>query len=759
MEFYIRTVSEHYAAQNRLGAFYSWDVANEVIASGGGTWTGDWRDQIRPATTGQGDSRIITNPWLYAYANNPNPQPGDHPTDYIYDAFVFARRYFPYSILYYNDYNEEIPAKRDAIAAMVEYFNERWAHDSENNPEAVPVGSDYNGRLLIEAIGMQSHYHLQGWTTNIDNVRPAIQRFIQTGTRVSITELDITVGGFGTEGVFSPTDEELALLFTQQAATYARLFGYYLEFAPYIGRVSIWGLADNQSWRAAGHPLLFDANFDAKLAFDAIVGVAESAVIPTVNAPTFVTPADLPDGETGERYTYQLVISRNNNSPVLWEVVGGNLPPGLVLHSRTGVIEGVPTENGVFTFTVRISNFGGYTTRTFTIVIGDQEENDNENDNNNQNGNQNNQNNQNQWVPRPPAAAPPATVSTGRQIRTSTRLGGAAARVVTPGAGIETPAPQVEVILVPITVTGPTIQTGINTGETSVMFRLTYQTGLIFTGSDIAALLALDGDIIVESGRFTVMFTAYQMAQWEGDEIIIIVNPIEFVQVPVTVPLMELVEVVVIINGVEVSGIGAHALIAIDISNLNLSPEALSALSAAIFDPATGQYIIISGGFLDGNYFVFPITGPGLFGLVVVGLDQPAIAPLPIDLPVAVPIAQQTLRFEINSISFTIGDGVYSLDAAPFIDPVYNRTMLPLAAVAPALGATVQWIEETRTAVITRDGIVITLQVDTPLPNDMGIAMIVNGRTFVPVAYVAETLGAIVTWDSNAQAVYVVVVR
>ncbi|MCL1924854.1 MAG: endo-1,4-beta-xylanase [Defluviitaleaceae bacterium] len=280
MEFYIRTLSEHFTSQGTINAFHSWDVVNEVIASGGGDWGadledwngGDWRTQMR---TNSG--------WWEAYSNNPNPQEGEHPSDFVYDAFVFARRYFPNSILYYNDYNEEIPAKRNAIAQMVEQLNERWAHDSENNPEAVPVGQLYNGRLLIEGIGLQSHFHypMGGWSTNFNNIRPALERFAATGTILAITELDITMGAHGQGATaFQNLPEEYA---QRQAEVFARLFEYYLEFADYIERVSIWGLADNQSWRAAGHPVLFDSYFNAKPAF--------FAILDTVNSWSGATPA------------------------------------------------------------------------------------------------------------------------------------------------------------------------------------------------------------------------------------------------------------------------------------------------------------------------------------------------------------------------------------------------------------------------------------------------------------------------------------
>ena len=248
MEFYIRTLSEYWEQRGLRDRFYSWDVVNEAIASGGGTWRGDWRTQMR---TDSG--------WWNAFANGYVADQGEHPSDFVFYAFYFARRYFPKSVLYYNDYNEEIPAKRNAIAQMVEHINQRWTQHRE-----------YDGRLLIEGIGMQGHYHLRGWRTNFNNVRAAIERYVATGAGVSVTELDITIGGYGSP---PPDPADLPDLLEEQAAAFRQLFGYYREFADSIHRVSFWGMADSQSWRSPGQPLLFDALFNAKPAFEAILEV------------------------------------------------------------------------------------------------------------------------------------------------------------------------------------------------------------------------------------------------------------------------------------------------------------------------------------------------------------------------------------------------------------------------------------------------------------------------------------------------------
>ncbi|MCL2398876.1 MAG: stalk domain-containing protein [Defluviitaleaceae bacterium] len=124
-----------------------------------------------------------------------------------------------------------------------------------------------------------------------------------------------------------------------------------------------------------------------------------------------------------------------------------------------------------------------------------------------------------------------------------------------------------------------------------------------------------------------------------------------------------------------------------------------------------------------------------------------------IDLPVTLP--PTLIRLQIGNLQYTINGNIFVNDVAPFIDTVYNRTMVPLAVVAESLGAEVSWVAETRTVVITRDGITLSLQADTPLPNNMGMPNILDGRTFVPVAYIAQNLGASVDWDAVNRAVYI----
>jgi hypothetical protein len=109
-------------------------------------------------------------------------------------------------------------------------------------------------------------------------------------------------------------------------------------------------------------------------------------------------------------------------------------------------------------------------------------------------------------------------------------------------------------------------------------------------------------------------------------------------------------------------------------------------------------------------------------------------------------------------------NGAYGdpLEAAPFIKD--GRTMVPLRFIAEAFGAKVEWIPETKGINITlqlKSAVhTIGLQVGNPTAIVDGqvvtldvAPVIVNGRTFVPLRFVAEAFGASVDWNSLYQVV------
>jgi|GEM_PF-4173139 len=120
------------------------------------------------------------------------------------------------------------------------------------------------------------------------------------------------------------------------------------------------------------------------------------------------------------------------------------------------------------------------------------------------------------------------------------------------------------------------------------------------------------------------------------------------------------------------------------------------------------------------------------------------------------PLQQPLLRLVIGNYEYTHNGINHRSDVAPFIDPNYHRTMVPLRIIAEALGAQVAWIEDDAQIVnIFISTAQLTLTIGESLPNSMGVPVIVNDRTFVPLRYVSEILGVTVFFDEENRVVYV----
>lgn len=106
-------------------------------------------------------------------------------------------------------------------------------------------------------------------------------------------------------------------------------------------------------------------------------------------------------------------------------------------------------------------------------------------------------------------------------------------------------------------------------------------------------------------------------------------------------------------------------------------------------------------------------------------------------------------------------DGKMSpLEEPPFIKD--GRTYIPLKLMAEALGSELKWNAETRGITIIKGDITIDMIVGSSkaLVNHEMIEMdappvIKNGRTFVPVRFVSEILGAQVTWNARIKLIYI----
>lgn len=118
-----------------------------------------------------------------------------------------------------------------------------------------------------------------------------------------------------------------------------------------------------------------------------------------------------------------------------------------------------------------------------------------------------------------------------------------------------------------------------------------------------------------------------------------------------------------------------------------------------------------------------------------------------------------------TSIVLTIGDKAATIngetkenDVAPVI--VNDRTMLPIRFIVEALGANVGWDEETRKVSVALGDITITVVIgeSAAYVNGETVALdspafIENDRTYLPIRFIMENLGADVQWNEETRQV------
>ena len=107
------------------------------------------------------------------------------------------------------------------------------------------------------------------------------------------------------------------------------------------------------------------------------------------------------------------------------------------------------------------------------------------------------------------------------------------------------------------------------------------------------------------------------------------------------------------------------------------------------------------------------------------------------------------------------GNEIYFPDAKPFVDE-RDRVLVPIRFVSEALGALVDWENESRTAVIKQGNDEIHYTVYQPMAYLNGEMMVMDTygilkdeRTLVPIRFISELLGCTVVWDENTSTVVI----
>lgn len=231
MKTHIETVAGRYR-----GRIAMWDVVNEALDDGPAL--------LRPSG------------WSAACGE-----------EFIAKAFEYAHAADPQALLIYNDYNNELPAKRAKLVELVQSLRKK--------------------NVPIHAIGLQGHYEID--QVPLAEIEATLVEMRKLGMKVVVSELDLDLiprGRWWADG--GKYRGELSKLnpyrdgcppevLQRQAEQYAQLFGLFRKHADTIARVTFWNLHDGQSWlndfpwKRVNHPLLFDRAGQPKPAFDAVI--------------------------------------------------------------------------------------------------------------------------------------------------------------------------------------------------------------------------------------------------------------------------------------------------------------------------------------------------------------------------------------------------------------------------------------------------------------------------------------------------------
>ena len=190
--------------------------------------------------------------------------------EFIPLAFQYAHEADPDAELYYNDYNEWYPGKRETVLRLIDTLKVRG--------------------LRIDGIGMQGHIGMDRPT--LEEYQATINDYANAGVKVLVTELDMSalpeprrIGGAEltdreayrreidpyTEGL----PEEVSLEWNNRMMDFFNLF---LENSDNIIRVTMWGVTDGDSWKngfpvrgRTDYPLLFDRDYNPKPVVDQLI--------------------------------------------------------------------------------------------------------------------------------------------------------------------------------------------------------------------------------------------------------------------------------------------------------------------------------------------------------------------------------------------------------------------------------------------------------------------------------------------------------
>jgi hypothetical protein len=122
---------------------------------------------------------------------------------------------------------------------------------------------------------------------------------------------------------------------------------------------------------------------------------------------------------------------------------------------------------------------------------------------------------------------------------------------------------------------------------------------------------------------------------------------------------------------------------------------------------------------------------------------------------------QRDYAFDTSAIKVKLNGRYLDFDQPPVM--LNDRVLVPVRAILEALGAQIAWDGDTQIVTAVKDGAVLKLQLDNPVPLKNGQplkaldvpAKLIGGRTLVPARFVSENYNMKVEWDEASQTVII----
>ncbi len=259
-EWYIKTVLEHFTGEDSKykDMFYGWDVVNEAISDGSGTYRSDNENPNEPLSD---DRHGSNSSWWHVYQSE----------EYIINAFKYANKYAPADLeLYYNDYNECVSKKKYGIIKLLEEIKAQEGAPGEGT--------------RISAMGMQGHYGMDD--PGAIDIQSAVRQYSEVVGKVQFTELDVRASD-GYDGSAAAKADEYEKLKNRYNVIWLSAKNANKD-EQVVDGLTFWGTVDHYSWLQSRSnvgggsttglpqcPLLFDEHYEPKPCFYVFAGSDE----------------------------------------------------------------------------------------------------------------------------------------------------------------------------------------------------------------------------------------------------------------------------------------------------------------------------------------------------------------------------------------------------------------------------------------------------------------------------------------------------